>query len=201
MALCQQAVGMLEVLSSTDLTRQDADKRVTSGKLCGKGRCVFSRSDHVNLDKIVEFERAAVSRIHSAPKENMSKSAFSAKVFAVYLFVVGAMLVVAPNVLLSIFGIAPSTEVWIRVVGVTAFMIGVYAWVAAKHENRPFLEASVYTRCVVFVAFTTFAVIGLSSPMIVLFGVVDLCGGLWTYFALKADAQSAKSTLAGLSEA
>jgi hypothetical membrane protein len=127
----------------------------------------------------------------------MSKSAFSAKVFAIYLFVVGAVLVVAPNFLLSIFRIPPTSEVWIHVVGVAAFMIGVYAWVAAKHENKPFLEASVYTRFVVFVAFTTFAVIGLASPMIVLFGVADLLGGIWTHFALKADAQSVRPILAG----
>jgi hypothetical protein len=127
----------------------------------------------------------------------MSKSAFSAKVFAIYLFVVGAVLVVAPNFLLSIFRIPSTSEVWIHVVGVIAFMIGVYAWVAAKHESKPLLEASVYTRFVVFVAFTTFAVIGLASPMIVLFGVADLLGGIWTYFALKADAQSVRPILAG----
>jgi len=123
----------------------------------------------------------------------MSKSAFSAKVFAIYLFIVGAIFIFIPNVLLSIFQIPPTTEVWIRVVGVTAFMIGVYAWVAAKHENRPFLEASVYTRFVVFVAFTTFAVTGLGSPMLILFGVADLLGGVWTHFALKADALAASN--------
>lgn len=127
----------------------------------------------------------------------MSKSAFSAKVFAIYLFVAGAVLVVAPNFLLSIFRILPTSEVWIRVVGVAIFNIGVYAWVAAKHEDKSFLEASVYTRFVVFVAFTTFAVIGLASPMIVLFGVADLFGGIWTHFALKADAQSVRPILAG----
>lgn len=126
----------------------------------------------------------------------MSKSAFSAKVFAIYLFAVGSVLVVAPNFLLSIFRMPPTSEVWIHVVGVIAFMIGVYAWVAAKHENEPFLEASVYTRFAVFVAFTTFAVIGLASPMIVLFGVADLLGGIWTHFALKADAQSVRPVLA-----
>ena len=123
----------------------------------------------------------------------MSKSAFSAKVFAVYLFVVGAMLIVVPNFLLSIFRIPETSEVWIRVVGVTAFMIGVFAWVAAKHDDKPFLEASVYTRLLVFAAFTAFAVIGLASPMIVLFGVADLIGGVWTHFALKADAKSSNN--------
>jgi hypothetical protein len=121
----------------------------------------------------------------------MSKSAFSTKVFAIYLFIVGAVLVVAPNFLLSIFRLPKTSEVWIHVIGVIVFNIGVYAWVAAKHEDKHFFEASVYTRFVVFVAFTTFAVIGLASPMIIIFGVADLLGGVWTHFALKADAQLA----------
>jgi hypothetical protein len=120
----------------------------------------------------------------------MSKSALSSKVFAIYLFVVGPVLVLAPNFLLGLFGIAPSSEVWIRVVGLIAVNLGVYSWVAAKHENKSFLAASVYTRISVFVAFTIFALIGLVSPMIILFGAVDLAGGLWTHFALKADALS-----------
>lgn len=76
----------------------------------------------------------------------MSNAAFSAKVFAVYLFIVGAILVVIPNLLLSLFRIPQTTEVWIHVIGVIAVMLGVYAWVAAKHEDRHFLKASVYTR-------------------------------------------------------
>jgi hypothetical membrane protein len=135
--------------------------------------------------------------IPSPPKENMSKSAFSAKVFAVYLFVVGALLVFTPNLVLSVFRISPTSEVWIHVVGLIAFMIGVYAWIAAKHENKPFLEASVYTRFAVFVALTTFAAIGLASPMIVLFGVADLLGGIWTHLALKADARPNAPAVAG----
>lgn len=127
----------------------------------------------------------------------MSKSAISAKVFAVYLFIVGAVLTVAPNFLLSIFRMASTTEVWIHVVGVIVFMLGVYAWVAGKHENRPMLEASVYTRSFVFLAFTTFAVIGLASPTLIVFGIVELVGAMWTYFALRTDAAAAKPVLAG----
>lgn len=127
----------------------------------------------------------------------MSKSAFSARVFAIYLFVIGPVLVLVPNYLLALFRIPPTNEVWIHVVGVIAFMLGVYVWVAARHENRPFLEASVYTRSAVFVAFAVFALIGLASPMIVLFGLVDLGGAIWTYLALKADARHTDLALAG----
>ena len=121
----------------------------------------------------------------------MSKAAISAKVFAVYLFFVGAAFVVTPNTLLAIFQIPQTTEVWIHVVGVLAVMIGIYAWVAARNEDKSFLAASVYTRFMVFVAFTAFAVIGLASPVLIFFGAIDLLGGAWTHFALKADARGA----------
>lgn len=117
----------------------------------------------------------------------MSKAAFSSKVFALYLFVIGPVLVLAPNILLGLFGIAPTSEVWIRVIGIIAVNLGVYSWVAAKHENKAFLAASVYTRSSIFVAFTAFAVLGMASPMIILFGAIDLAGALWTHFALQAD--------------
>jgi hypothetical protein len=120
----------------------------------------------------------------------MSKATFSARVFAVYVFAVSTVLVVAPNVLLALFGIAPTSEVWIRVAGVLAFNIGIYAWVGAR--NNAFLEASVYTRMLVCAAFFVFALLGLVSPMIVLFGCVDLAGGIWTWLALKADAAPAQ---------
>lgn len=126
----------------------------------------------------------------------MSKATFSARVFAVYVFVVSTVLVVAPNVLLAIFGIASTSEVWIRVAGVLAFNIGIYAWVGARH--RPFLEASVYTRALVCAAFGVFALLGLASPVIVLFGLVDLAGGVWTWRALKADARASGAAAAGL---
>jgi len=118
----------------------------------------------------------------------MPRSALSAKVFAVYLFVTGPLLAVAPNLLLSLFGFAPANEVWVRALGVVVFNLGIYAWTSAGH--RPFLEASVVARVVTFVSFSAFGVLGFTSPMIILFGAIDLCGGLWTYFALKADTRA-----------
>jgi hypothetical protein len=126
----------------------------------------------------------------------MSKATFSARVFAVYVFAISTVLVVAPNVLLSIFGIAPTSEVWIRVAGVLAFNIGIYAWVCARY--RLFLEASIYTRALVCAAFVVFALAGLASPLIVLFGLVDLAGGIWTWRALRADARAGEPVPAGV---
>jgi hypothetical protein len=120
----------------------------------------------------------------------MSRAASSIKFFAVYLFLLGPILAAAPNLLLSLLGIPPTSEVWIRVVGVLVFVLGVYSLVAARHELRPFFRASVVMRLFVFAAFSFFAIFGLGSPAIAVFGVIDLLGSIWTWFALRADAQS-----------
>lgn len=132
-----------------------------------------------------------MSAISFRPGTTRSRAAVSAQVFAVYLFATGLVVVIAPDLLLSVLRMPPATDVWFRVVGVTAFMIGVFAWVAGRHELRPFFVASVYTRGTVFAVFTAFAVLGIAPPMLVLFGAIDLLGGLWTHRALKADARCA----------
>jgi hypothetical protein len=123
-------------------------------------------------------------------EESMSRAALSAQVFAVYVMATGAAFVVAPNALLSLFGVPPTTEPWAHVVGVLAFMIGIYAWVGGRHDHRPFLVASVATRVLVFAAFTSLVLLDVAPPVLALFGVVDLAGALWTCVALRADARS-----------
>ena len=118
----------------------------------------------------------------------MSRSAFSARVFAVYLLLLGALLIAVPNLLLTLFRVAPTTEVWIHVVGVLVMVIGAYLWLGS--QDRTFLAASVVTRTAVFLAFLAFALLEMVSPMLVLFGAVDLAGGIWTWWALRADDRS-----------
>ena len=117
----------------------------------------------------------------------MTKSAFTIKAFGYYLLALGVVLILAPNMLLKIFQMATTTEVWIRVVGVLVFNIGVYYLYAAKSEARAFFRASVYTRIFVLVSFITFAMAGLVSPIIIFFGAIDFAGGMWTLSALKTE--------------
>lgn len=117
----------------------------------------------------------------------MSKSAFSLKVFGIYLILLGVVLIIVPNILLSIFGLPETSEVWIRVVGILAFNIGVYYIFAANSEAKDFFHASVYTRLFVFIAFTVFAGLGLTKPILILFGGIDMLGGIWTFITLRTE--------------
>lgn len=120
-----------------------------------------------------------------------SRAAFSLKAFGVYLLGLGAVLALAPNLLLTSFGFEATGEVWIRVLGVVVFNIGVYYWYAGVCEARAFFVASVYARTLVLVSFAAFAAAGLAKPNLVTFGVVDALGGAWTWIALRADARNA----------
>jgi hypothetical protein len=115
----------------------------------------------------------------------MSKPALSVKVFGIYLLGLGLGLVFVPNRLLSIFGMPHTDEVWVRVVGVLVFNIGVYYWFAAKAEAAEVFRASIYTRVLVLGSFAAFAALGLASPVLVLFGAADFAGALWTFAALR----------------
>ena len=65
----------------------------------------------------------------------LCKSALTIKVFGSCLPALGIGLVARPNLLLTPFQIPATTEVWIRVVGVLAFSIGIDNLVAAQAET------------------------------------------------------------------
>ena len=117
----------------------------------------------------------------------MSKSAFTVKAFGIYVLVVGLGLVCVPHLLLPILGFAPSSEIWIRVVGLLAFNIGIYYWYAAKSEARAFFMATVFTRVLVPVVFIVFVVLGLASSALIPFGAADFAGAAWTFLALRSE--------------
>lgn len=110
----------------------------------------------------------------------MSKSAASVFVFGVYLVFLGLLLVIVPNVLLRIFGFAPTTDVWVRVVGVLVLCLASYYVLAARREMVEFFRWTVGVRAFVFVCLAAFSVGKLAPPALALFGCVDLLGAVWT---------------------
>lgn len=117
----------------------------------------------------------------------MSKSAVSVLVFSIYLFALGAVLIVIPNALLSVFGLPETSEAWIRVVGVLVLILGCYYNLAARSGLTGFFLWTVYARCAVLVFFVGFAVLRLAPPTLILFGVIDAVAALWTALALRAE--------------
>jgi hypothetical protein len=76
----------------------------------------------------------------------MSKTAFTIKASCCYILALGLGLVLVPNMVLSLLRMPPTSEVWIRVLGVVVINIGVFFWVAARTEAVALYRASVYVR-------------------------------------------------------
>jgi hypothetical protein len=108
-------------------------------------------------------------------------------VFSIYLFVLGSILVVVPNLLLAPFGFPHTSEVWVRVVGVLVVILGYYYLTAARAELTPFLRATVVGRSAVLVTLIAFVVLGFAPPILILLGVIDAAAAAWTGWALRAD--------------
>jgi hypothetical protein len=120
----------------------------------------------------------------------MSRTAFSIKASCCYIIALGLALVMAPNLVLATLRMPATGEVWIRVLGVVVVNIGIFFWVAARTEAVALFRASVMVRPLALLWFGAFVLLGFASPMLLLFGVIEVAGALWTWLALRADGQA-----------
>lgn len=117
----------------------------------------------------------------------MKKSSTTLLVFGVYLIGMGLGFLFTPNMVLGIFGIPATDEVWPYVVGALALVLAFYYISAARADLRSFAQWTVPARIAVFVSFVAFVVAGLVGPIMIMLGSVDLLGALWTRWALQAE--------------
>ncbi|HYN86791.1 MAG TPA: hypothetical protein VER32_16185 [Pyrinomonadaceae bacterium] len=117
----------------------------------------------------------------------MSRAAKSLFAFGIYLFALGLILLLVPNVLLRAFGAPPTDEVWIRINGMLVLCLSFYYVRAARGELTSFIRWTVWARVAVIIYFTAF-VLTVSAPRALLvFGLIDLLAAVWTWRALKKD--------------
>ena len=117
----------------------------------------------------------------------MTRTASTIRIFGAYLIFLSLGLMAAPNLLLPLFGMPPTSEVWIRVAGLVVFNEGICYWFAAASDAVPFFRASFYVRCLAPIVFGAFVFAGLARPMLIAFGLVDFAAGVWTILTLRAE--------------
>jgi hypothetical protein len=122
----------------------------------------------------------------------MSRAATSIVVFGVYLAAVGATLLIAPNILLVVLGFPPTNEVWIRVAGVLVLILAYYFIQSARRGTADFWRWTVHVRFSLIFIFGALVLLGLARPPLILLGVADFLGAIWTTLALRADQAARK---------
>jgi hypothetical protein len=121
----------------------------------------------------------------------MSSAARSILVYSIYVFGLGATLLLAPNIPLPIFGLPQATEVWIRVAGMTVVFFSIFYFTAARNEVRPLFVASVPIRFSVPLFFGAFIVAGFAPWNLILFTPLDVVFAAWTLVALRSESAPA----------
>ena len=118
----------------------------------------------------------------------MTGAAKSLLVFGIYLAALGALLLLFPNVLLRIFGVRPTNEIWIRVNGMFVICFAYYYIQTARHGLTDFIRWTVWGRAAVIIYFVAFVLLAGAPKPLLLFGVIDLVSATWTFMALQTDA-------------
>ncbi len=108
-------------------------------------------------------------------------------VFGCYMLLLSVPLLLAPNLLLGLFGFALTDEVWIRVVGLLVLYLGAYYVLAGRNDILPFISATVPIRASVLPIFAVFVAAEMVSPMLLVLGLADVIGAAWTWQALRSE--------------
>jgi hypothetical protein len=135
------------------------------------------------LDFYWAFQKT--NRLNNLIPYPMNSAAKSVYYFGFYLLILSVALTAFPNVLLNTFQMPETTEVWIRVVGVLVFSLGIYYVFMAQTNNTMFLTITVFIRTSILLWFIVFVLISWAEPMLIMFGIIDALGALWTYLELR----------------
>jgi hypothetical protein len=123
----------------------------------------------------------------------MSKAAVSMLAFGIYLAIGGFLLVLFPEFVCQLFALDQPQGVWVRLTGMFFCILAFYSIVAARREMTAFIRLTVYARPATLVFLGGFVVAGLTQPVMLIFGAVDVAASFWTALALQADARAARS--------
>ena len=117
----------------------------------------------------------------------MHPAAASIKYFGVYVILTGLGLMFMPALILAPLGVTAPTEVWIRVVGALAIVVGYYYWACGAANAVAFFRATVGGR-IAFAVLMGLLILVFSAPwQLILFAAVDLAGAAWTARGLSGE--------------
>lgn len=114
----------------------------------------------------------------------MSPAAISMFVFGIYVIMVGVGFLFIPNTILPLFKFPKTEEPWIRVMALIVLIIGFYYIVAAQNELTLFFWMTVVGRFGLFIGFILLVAFKKAKPMLIMFGLVDAAGAIWTLLTM-----------------
>ncbi len=124
--------------------------------------------------------------------KKLSRAAMSLLIFGVYLIFMGIIFLFVPEIMFTLLAYPTPPDIMSRLFGMIIVLLAYYYIRAALQDEgmANFFLWTVHTRALVIVFFIIFTVLGLVSPLIIMFGVIDLACAIWTWWALRKDKAS-----------
>jgi hypothetical protein len=114
-----------------------------------------------------------------------SKTYISLTAQTIYVILIGLQLIFVPNMLLNIFGIAPTSEIWIKILGIILLSLSFIYHKISKSEDRDLVQSTIWARLLVCLGFVALVITGQTVPTLILFAGIDLATSIWTWLELK----------------
>jgi len=114
----------------------------------------------------------------------------SLKVFGIYMILIpGLGLMIFPGLLLDLLNLGHGEHLWMaRMIGVLAFIIGVFDILFAKFEFHQVYKTTVLLRYFAALFMIGLWLTGEVEVTILLFALIDIIGATWTWSCIKAPA-------------
>ena len=121
--------------------------------------------------------------------KDMSRAALSIFIFGIYLIFLGITFLFFPELMFTILAEPNPPDVVSRVLGMIFLFLAYYFIRAALDEEgmKKFFMWTVQTRALVIIFLIVYVVLELVSPLIILFGVIDLAFAVWTFWELRKE--------------
>lgn len=117
--------------------------------------------------------------------KKMSPGAISLLGFIAYTMPTALGFFFCPNFVLSLFGVPPTDEPYIRSLGMLFIIICVYYYDAALMENKVFMKRSAQARYASGVVDAYFAFSGIGPVGMYFFAFMEFLTATWTWVAMK----------------
>jgi glucose uptake protein GlcU len=102
-----------------------------------------------------------------------------------YVIISGLQLLFMPNVLLQLFGFEPTSEIWIRVLGMLVLALSFYYYAMYKNGGKEVIRATVQGRLFFCAGLVMFVILGMAKPVLIGFAVVETGLALWTLSEIR----------------
>jgi hypothetical protein len=113
------------------------------------------------------------------------KKSLSLTIQAIYVLITALQLIFVPNMLLGMFGFEPTSEIWIKVLGMVLLSLSLVYYGIIQSGDKNILKITIYSRLIVVVGFAILVATGQAATPLILFAGIDLATAIWTWFELK----------------